>query len=77
MAPEWMRQLRTKTLSELVYVDRHGVFSTRRVYLLKLQGNRLIAWDVDKQARRTFYVERILACLPASTVKRARKGEVG
>ncbi|TCI43131.1 hypothetical protein EVJ27_10810 [Exiguobacterium sp. SH3S2] len=75
MKDEVTRWMRMGRVVELMYVDRHGVISKRRVKLMKLQGEQVIAWDIMKQARRTFCIERILACLPM--VDRKFGGEEG
>lgn len=75
MRQEVMRWMRNGQVVEMMYIDRHGVISKRRVKLMKLQGDRLIAWDVKKQARRTFCMERVLACLP--TIERTTGREEG
>ncbi|ERG67400.1 MULTISPECIES: hypothetical protein [Exiguobacterium] len=75
MRQEVMRWMRNGRVVEMMYIDRNGVISKRRVKLMKLQGDRLVAWDVNKQARRTFCMERVLACLP--TIERASGREEG
>ncbi|UTT43202.1 hypothetical protein [Exiguobacterium aurantiacum] len=77
MRQEVMRWMRNGRVVEMVYMDRNGVISKRRVKLMKLQGDRLVGWDVKKQARRTFCMDRVLACLP--TIERAtgREEEIG
>lgn len=64
MRQEVMRWMRSGRVVEMMYIDRNGVISKRRLKLMKLQGDRLVAWDVFKQARRTFRMDRVLACLP-------------
>ncbi|MCC5891682.1 hypothetical protein [Exiguobacterium sp.] len=75
MRDELLRDMRIGRVVELMYIDRHGVISKRRVKLLKLQGERVIAWDVAKRARRSFYIDRVLACLP--TIERDRNEREG
>lgn len=75
MRQEVMRWMRNRRVVEMVYIDRNGVISKRRVKLMKFQGNRLVAWDVKKQARRTFCMDRVLACLPM--IERDSKREKG
>ncbi|WP_445002409.1 hypothetical protein [Exiguobacterium alkaliphilum] len=77
MKDELLRDMRLGRLVELMYADRHGVISKRRVKLLRLQGERIIAWDVRKRARRTFYVERVLACLPIMERAYGKEEEIG
>lgn len=75
MRQEVMRWMRNGWVVEMMYIDRNGIFSKRRVKLMKLQGDRLVAWDVNKQARRTFCMDRVLACLP--TIERTTGREEG
>ena len=77
MREELLRWMRSGRVTEMVYVDRHGTFSERRVRLMKVQGEYVVAWDLNKQARRTFRIEQILACLPINERFRKRKAEIG
>lgn len=51
MREELLRWMRSGQVTEMVYVDRHGTFSERRVKLIKVQGEYVVAWDLNKQAR--------------------------
>ncbi|TCI21419.1 hypothetical protein [Exiguobacterium sp. SL-9] len=75
MRQEVIRWMRSGQVVEMMYIDRNGVISKRRVKLMRLQGDRLVAWDVNKRARRTFCMERVLACLP--TIERVSGREEG
>lgn len=77
MREELLRWMRSGRVTEMVYVDRKGTFSERRVKLIKLQGEYVVAWDLNKQARRTFRIEQVLACLPINERVRKRKVEIG
>lgn len=77
MREELLRWMRSGQVTEMVYVDRHGAFSERRVKLIKVQGEYVVAWDLNKQARRTFRIEQVLACLPINERFRKRKAEIG
>lgn len=77
MRHELMRWMQNGRGVEIMYIDRNGVISKRRVKLMSLQGDRIIAWDIRKQARRTFRVERILACLPTIERTTGREEEIG
>ena len=77
MREELLRWMRSGQITEMVYVDRHGTFSERRVKLIKVQGEYVVAWDLNKQARRTFRIEQVLACLPINGRFRKRKAEIG
>ena len=77
MREELLRWMRSGQVTEMVYVDRHGVFSKRRVKLLKVRGEHVVAWDLNKQAKRTFRIEQVLACLPINERLRKRKAEIG
>lgn len=77
MREELLRWMRSGLVTEMVYVDRHAVFSKRRVKLLKVRGEHVVAWDLNKQAKRTFRIEQVLACLPINERLRKRKAEIG
>lgn len=77
MREELLRWMRSGLVTEMVYVDRRGVFSKRRVKLIKVQGEHVVAWDLNKRARRTFRIEQVLACLPINERFRKRKVEIG
>lgn len=77
MREELLRWMRSGLVTEMVYVDRHGVFSKRRVKLLKVRGEHVVAWDLNKQAKRTYRIEQVLACLPINGRFRKRKAEMG
>lgn len=77
MREELLRWMRSGLVTEMVYVDRHGVFSKRRVKLLKVRGEHVVAWDLNKQAKQTFRIEQVLACLPINERLRKRKAEIG
>lgn len=77
MREELLRWMRSGLVTEIVYVDRHGVFSKRQVKLLKVRGEHVVAWDLNKQAKRTFRIEQVLACLPINERLRKRKAEIG
>lgn len=77
MKGELIRWMRMGRVVELIYIDRHGSISKRRVKLMKLQGKQVVAWDIAKQARRTFWIDRVLACLPTIDRKYGGKEGVG
>lgn len=77
MREELLRWMRSGLVTEMVYVDRQGVFSKRQVKLLKVRGEHVVAWDLNKQAKRTFRIEQVLACLPINERLRKRKAEIG
>ncbi|WP_215142965.1 hypothetical protein [Exiguobacterium qingdaonense] len=77
MRTELLRWMRSGRVIEIVYVDRKGMFSERRVKLIKVQGEHVVAWDLNKRARRTFRIEQVLACLPVNERFRKRRTKVG
>ncbi|WP_214829440.1 hypothetical protein [Exiguobacterium algae] len=76
MREELIRWMRSGRVTELMYVDRHGVFTKRRVKLIKIQGQHVIAWDYSKHAKRTFCIDQVLACLPAIDRRKSRMEEI-
>ena len=53
-----------KQLIELMYLDRKGNISKRRVKVLKVQGNLFQVFCFKRNAKRTFIIENVLAFVP-------------
>lgn len=50
---------------DLIYLDRHGRFSRRRIRVLAVCDGLVRAYDLSRRAPRVFRTENILAALPA------------
>lgn len=46
---------------DIIYQDRHGQFSRRRVRVIAVQDNAVRAFDLVKRAPRVFRLDNILA----------------
>ncbi|MBB6675508.1 hypothetical protein [Cohnella nanjingensis] len=46
---------------EMIYLDRQGRITQRIVQVRRIQGGRVLGWDVNKRAPRSFDADRILA----------------
>jgi len=45
----------------IVYLDRHGQFSQRRIRVSAVGVEKILAYDLDRRAPRVFRVDNILA----------------
>ena len=51
---------------EIIYLDRSGQFTKRRVQILSLKDGRAKVYCFERQAPRVLLVENILAIQPAA-----------
>ncbi|MFJ7971346.1 transcriptional regulator [Psychrobacillus sp. NPDC096389] len=51
-------------LVELMYLSKSGEISKRRVKVIKVQGDSFQAYCFKKNAKRTFLINNVLACVP-------------
>jgi len=49
---------------ELMYMDSKGNISKRRVKILKIQGDTFQGFCFSRNAKRTFIINSVLACVP-------------
>lgn len=49
---------------EIIYQDRHGKLTQRRIVVRSVQGDRVSAYDIERGSYRVFKVDSILAMLP-------------
>jgi predicted DNA-binding transcriptional regulator YafY len=49
---------------EIIYEDRHGKLSQRRIVVRSVTNGTIVAYDLSRQAIRAFRHERILAMQP-------------
>lgn len=49
---------------DMIYMDRHGRFTRRRVRIVSVQNGAVRAYDIVKRAPRVFAVSRIMAVVP-------------
>ncbi|MCC3373025.1 WYL domain-containing protein [Cohnella sp. REN36] len=46
---------------EMIYLDRQGQITQRVIQVRQIRDGRVLGWDLDKRAPRSFDVDRILA----------------
>lgn len=49
---------------EMIYMDKHGQLSKRRVKVIKMNSTSFQAFCMVKQAKRTFIIDNVLAISP-------------
>ena len=49
---------------EMIYQDRSGRLTQRRIRVLAVEGGKVRAYDLDKRAPRVFDADRVLAVQP-------------
>jgi predicted DNA-binding transcriptional regulator YafY len=53
---------------EIIYLDRKGSFTQRRIRVLNISGGKIKAYCYQSGAPRVFVLDRILAAQPAASV---------
>ena len=48
----------------IVYLDRRGSITQRRIRVIAIQDGQVKAYDMEKRGPRVFRADRILACFP-------------
>ncbi|MEK5215333.1 transcriptional regulator [Psychrobacillus sp. FSL H8-0487] len=59
-----MKCMERNQLVELMYLDSKGNISQRRVKVLKIQGDIFQGFCFNRNAKRTFIINNVLACVP-------------
>jgi len=65
MLRDLQRYLARRQPVDIVYIDRSGQLTQRRVRLLRVDANHVRAYCYERRAVRTFSLANILAALPA------------
>ena len=63
-----MHKYKGRTIA-IIYLDRHGNFTQRRIRVQSVQDNCIKAYDLDKRSPRIFRAENILAYQPEAPAK--------
>lgn len=61
------KYLVTGQVVEMIYLDRRGFASKRKIRLYSLQGNHVKAYCLTRKAYRIFLLDHILAIYPVQT----------
>lgn len=59
-----VKAMKYNQVVEVVYMDKAGNVTKRRIRVLKINGEKLWIWDYNKRAKRTFLLDHILASQP-------------
>lgn len=59
-----MKYMEHKQLLDLMYMDGKGKISQRRVKVLKIYGDTFQVFCFKRNAKRTFFIDSVLACIP-------------
>ncbi|MEK3955357.1 transcriptional regulator [Psychrobacillus sp. FSL K6-1464] len=59
-----MKCMERNQLVELMYMDSKGNISQRRVKVLRIQGDTFQVFCFMRNAKRTFIMNNVLACVP-------------
>ncbi|GAB6936011.1 hypothetical protein JCM14720_19320 [Calditerricola yamamurae] len=65
MLRDLQRYLVRRQVVDIVYMDRAGRLSQRRVRLLRVDAHHVRAYCYERRAVRTFSLANILAAMPA------------
>ena len=66
-----MKCMERNQLVELMYMDSKGNISQRQVKVLRIQGDTFQVFCFKRNAKRTFKMENVLACVPIIHKERA------
>lgn len=55
---------RENRAAEIIYLDRNGKTSQRKIYINKLDENKVSAYCMMRKQNRVFAIENILAVMP-------------
>lgn len=64
MKEQLTKAMKLNYLLAVVYMDKSGKLTKRRIKVLKMHGEKIWVWDAGKRAKRTFLIDRVLACQP-------------
>lgn len=59
-----MKCMERNQLVELMYMDSKGNISQRRVKVLNIKGDSFQVFCFKRNAKRTFIINSVLACVP-------------
>ncbi|ALC84818.1 MULTISPECIES: hypothetical protein [Bacillaceae] len=64
MKDEISKYMRYGQLLDVMYLSRSGEVTKRRIKVLKLQGESFQVYCFTRNAKRTFLIGNVLACIP-------------
>ncbi|MGO0062631.1 WYL domain-containing protein [Brevibacillus fluminis] len=73
MLRDLLRFMQQNQFIEIIYLDRHGKTSQRKLRLQSICGNQVKAYCFVRRANRVFQIDNILAAMPV-TARNAGEG---
>ncbi len=65
-----MKAMKYNQIMTMIYLSKDGAITQRRIKVLKLSNNTISAYCFTRGAKRTFYIENILAITPLTCEER-------
>lgn len=64
MKEQLLKAMQRNQVIDLMYMSKGGEITKRRVKIIKIAGERFQAYCFVKQAKRTFFIDNVLAVAP-------------
>lgn len=65
-----IKVMKQNQIITMIYISKSGAITQRRVKILKLTNNTFTAYCYIRKAKRTFYIDNVLAINPVTYEKR-------
>jgi len=65
-----IKVMKQNQIITMIYISKNGTITQRRVKILKLTNNTFTAYCYIRRAKRTFYIDNVLAINPVTYEKR-------
>lgn len=65
-----IKVMKQNQIITMIYISKSGTITQRRVKILKLTNNTFTAYCYIRRAKRTFYIDNVLAINPVTYEKR-------
>lgn len=66
MEGQLRKAMQRNQLVEIMYIAKDGTITKRRVKIVKMIGEKFQAYCFTKHAKRTFFIENVLAATPVT-----------
>ena len=64
MREQLIKAMQRNQLLDIMYMAKDGVISKRRIKIVKIIGDKFQAYCFIKHAKRTFFIDSVLAVAP-------------
>lgn len=65
-----IKVMKQNQIITMIYISKSGAITQRRVKILKLTNNTFTAYCYIRRAKRTFYIDNVLAINPVTYEKK-------